>query len=402
MTITAALERDVAFRAASWRTKVIYAQLRRHARIEAPPGGSIAEALVFTLKGLSATPLVDVEEALVEMCARALLVAAPDGSGALVPKHAPKPRAAPRRRAPGAPLSSAVPEGVDPHRYGAFRAWASRLDATEKTLPFEDLWARHSEVYRPRRRATDPGETPPSAPPVVTTAPPPAVTTPPVVTAPVTTGAPSAVTSTPSEGGPEGEKESLSLLPGKQTEETSQHPRARDPRPGVLVTSTVTTVVTSDAPAAPAALTLEDLKRALNATGGRVGSSGAEDRLAVLKVFVDEEFTREELGVFVRLAKTRALYLQEKHSRVSLHFVLRDGAAILHRWIDDVRAEVARQLALGLAANDPRTGSATAAPRAPPRPAATTDASTPTTVAALAPGDVLGALSFAASRRVAR
>lgn len=96
-----------------------------------------------------------------------------------------------------------------------------------------------------------------------------------------------------------------------------------------------------------------------------MGSAGDSDRIAVLKVRNAEEFSRAELRAFSRLAKARRLYLQEKHESLSLHFLLREDAAILKRWIDDVRRELARQPSLGLAANDVATGSARAAtPRA--------------------------------------
>lgn len=399
MSITQALERDPAFRGASWSVKAIYPQLRRFPRIKADPGATMVDSLVFRLRGLSATPRADVEVALDEMLTRGLL--ARDGE-ALVPKHAPRPPRATRakaralvtRSAPSVPGAAsddadehAAPEGVDARRWAAFRAWECRLPAARKALPFEVLWEEHSRAYRPRRRAA---ASPSAAPAVVTEAPPAAVTTAPAV-AVVTGGtATTAVTSSLRDEEREVEEVSLSTL-GNHRGTTFQPPPARDPGKTVVTTAvtapTVTSAVTrapaevqghapGSTPAPPAAapcecsgaLSMQDLRDALRATSGRVGDAGDADRRDVLAILAAEEVTRAELLAFSRLAAARRLYLQSKHDRVSLRFLLHDRAAILHRWIDDVRGELGRQPALGLAANETSRGSdgATAPPRAGP------------------------------------
>lgn len=394
MTITAALERDPAFRLASWRVKAIYPQLRRRQRIECLPGCDLVDSLVVTLKGLSTTPRDDVSAALDEMRARGLLVELE--GGALAPKHAPRPRPerAPRRER--APLPAAAPGSEDARLRRAFSVHLSRehRDHPARSNPaawagvVAELWEAYAARYHARRR--------PAAVTTAVTAPPEAPVTG-LVTVAVTDVA---VTTAPGEGG-EGEKESLSSS-GDFGGKTSQEPPAREGRVVTVRDVTAPVTVTRPAPPPPAAppaaapgVDAEALRRALAATDGRVGSAGRADFERVLAVLLEESVTAAELAALGRLARARRLYLQDKHDRVSLAFVLRDGAKILYRWLDDTRAELARQPQLGLAANDAHPAPAQARPpptaQAPPRAAESLSRR-------VAPGQVVGMLPFGPRR----
>lgn len=166
---------DPAYRAASWLAKHVDDQLRRHRRIERVEGVAHAEALVFVARGLSATPLADLEAALRELLRLKLLVEEPDGP--LLPKRAPPP---PRPKGPSGRVRHidhpSVPDGVDAHRWAAFDAWKARLPEEDRAQPFEALWKRHGESYRPRRRPSDRAENTapqtPAAAPLVRSEPP--------------------------------------------------------------------------------------------------------------------------------------------------------------------------------------------------------------------------------------
>lgn len=384
MTITSAMERDPAFRCASWLVKVIYPQLRGQRRIEAMPGADLVDTLCFRLKGLSATPREDVARALDEMRQRGLLIELE--GGALEPKHAPRPKVElpPAARSSGATgvgagAGGAVPEDADARIRRGFSAHLSRNHRDHPARKDDKLWpvvqqqlweayVARFEARPERRRAAD----------AVTAAVAPAATADPSAPAAGVTGPGVVIDRTVTVSVPAvseevgGEKNSLSPSEEGEGKETFQPPREAGPAvTGSVTAGDVTAGVTDPAPTGGApTLTASQLRHALRATDNRVGSSGRADRARMLAILQEEDFTLDELRAFAKLARARQLYLQDTHPRVSLGFLLQHEAKILHRWIDDVRAELAKQPALGFAANDPRTGATQAAPRATAPPAA--------------------------------
>lgn len=401
--VPAKLAHDPRVTLASPEAQLVYLQLCGQRRIEVPTGASLLDLVVSTCAMLGADPRARAERALHELRDRKLLVEQDDGT--FVPAHAPRARVA--RFSPGAgdAGSDAVviagvelpgARQVDSHIRKAFSKTMSedhrhdprRLDETPagkeawKTFVL-DLWVQHQRTYKPRRRSTDAAEgspTPPAVTPVTEDVS--LVSTPP---------APSgyqegenAATADPERG--RGEKDrSLSLFSGGSGEETFQTPRTRDPESlavvtGAVTVTTITSPVTSPEvalaspptpPQGPPLLTPRALKAALKATEGKVGYAGAANRAEVLKILHEEGFTRAELLAFARLAKRGLLFTQDTHPRVGLDYLLQEikgrPAAILHRWIDDVRAELLKQPELGLAANDARTGAAASVAPATPR-----------------------------------
>lgn len=393
--IPARLEHDPAFRAASWPARMVYWQLHNRRRIERIDGCDQIDSIVYVVRGLSTSPREDIAAVLPELLRRGLLVEQPDG--ALVPKHAPQPRAhAPARGALRAASTPAAAAG-DEAMHGAFRTMISRvyrddprrLDrspegrAAWSALKWGSLWPEFVRAYEPRPTSARPAERREA----------------PAVTNPEAPPPPRTVTETPAKRDSERdsavtagferderEKSSLSLGSTGVPEKTSQSPREAEAAVTTAVTSPVVTGIVTAPEAGAAPVTGPRLSPAAvwsalapERTNQRLGTTGKHHRRRAFDILVEEGVPLAVVEGIASLARQRKLFGLEKHpvtgeqrDQVSLSWALDREAKVFYSWIDQGKTEAARQVELGLAANDARTGAARAATPTGPR----TDAST--------------------------
>lgn len=408
------LRRDPRVTTAPPEAVLVYLQIYKMPELRPAEGCDLVGLITSLCALLGPDPRGLVERAVKDLLARELLVAT--GDGAHVPRHAPTPprpivhahgrglATAPRRATERPPLPEGVSAGDEQRFWRNFAAWKCRLSDAEKALPEAELVEKYLASPRHSRPRGRLGA-------AVVTAPSPRDVTAPVTHSPVgvTAAATTAVTSV-SEGVGE-EKELVSLSSSRVPEETtSQSPRAHDPDVTAVVTdAAVTTPVTTDGapPAAGQRLSPAAVWNALSLerTNRRLGTTGKHHRRRAFELLIEENVAQADVEGIASLARQRKLFGLERNAatgeqrdQVSLAWALSGDAKVFLTWIDQGRGEAARQVELGIAANDARTGASRAALPTAPRAGPSTLAA-PVTMTPLAPGQISAGLSFGARAR---
>lgn len=349
------IARDPAFALAPIEARVVYAVIHNRTEIRPCDGDGLVETLATLCQDLGADALSLVERAIPVMVRRGLCAQEGD---VLRPKHAPPPRVGRFIRPPTWPDS----------QWAAWRKHLSRARADDDRRTETEIAS--GWTWNPRGHASKPAAAAPAAPagsapavPVTESR----VTA--VVTSPVTaSGTLDAVTQpvvgTLLGGGLGEERESLSLSPSEsQIIETSTVTRAREADPPAAPIVTGPTLVTADAFCDSDAPSPELLVATLRRNAeGRVGSASPEGERSLGQRLVELGVTVERAQTMGELAKSRSLYMQDKHPVFPVGLLVGrrgEDAPILASWNDAVTVELKRR------ARDAADRQRAATPRAP-------------------------------------